>query len=118
MGRTSAMLEPVAYDRETSSISVQSERRKIPRRPVKGHAMAIFSGGPSVGTLTRVELLDASWLGIGVKSPVPVELGAGVSLVPEDSMWPRQTGIVVRCERDDDGWYRLGLSSRMSKAAA
>lgn len=118
MGRTSAMLEPVAYDRETSNISVQSERRKIPRRPVKGHAMAIFSGGPSVGTLTRVELLDASWLGIGVKSPVPVELGAGVSLVPEDSMWPRQTGIVVRCERDDDGAYHLGLRSKLNRAAA
>jgi hypothetical protein len=115
MGRTSAMLEPVAA---VGEITVQSERRKIPRRPIKGHAMAVFSGGPTVGTLTRVELVDASWLGIGVKSPVPVELGAGVSLVPEDSMWPRQTGIVVRCEEGDDGMYHLGLRSKLNRAAA
>jgi hypothetical protein len=124
MGRTSAMLEPTDSGNDgvalagDSQISLQPERRKIPRRQIKGGAMAVFSGGPTVGRVTRVELVDASWKGIGIKSPTPAELGAGVSLVPEDAMWPRQTGVVVRCERDDDGWYRLGLSSRATKAAA
>jgi hypothetical protein len=32
-------------------------------------------------------------------------------------MWPRQVGVVVRCERQEDGTYSLGLLSRKAKAA-
>jgi len=93
------------------------DRRRIPRRPIAGAAMAVFSSGPGAGTVARVNLLDASWTGIGVKSPIAVPPGSSCSLVPESAMWPRQVGIVVRCESDGDG-YRLGLLSRMSRAAA
>jgi hypothetical protein len=33
-------------------------------------------------------------------------------------MWPRQTGIVVRCEPTSDGHYRIGLLSKRNKAVA
>jgi hypothetical protein len=93
------------------------DRRGIPRRPIAGRAMAVFTSTNGAGTLVRVELLDASWQGIGVRSPVPVAPGASVSLTPEDAMWPRQIGIVVCCEKNGDG-FRLGLRSRLAQAAA
>jgi hypothetical protein len=97
---------------------ISSDRRKLPRRAMTGGAMAVFSNGIGAGTLARVELLDASWTGIGVKSPIPVDPGAGVSLVPDSPMWPRQTGIVVRCSEDPQGGYRVGILSRSRRAAA
>lgn len=97
--------------------TLRFDRRKLPRRPISGRAMAVFTEGNSVGRLVRVELVDASWTGIGVRTSEPVAVGASCSLTPEDAMWPRQVGIVLRCERDGEGW-RVGLQSRMAKAAA
>ena len=99
------------------SLRIASERRRIPRREVKGGAMAVFASGRGAGTLTRVELLDASWNGMGIKSPVMVEPGTSVSVIPEHAMSPRQVGIVVRCEKIEEG-YRLGLMCRVQKAVA
>lgn len=93
------------------------DRRKLPRRPINGHAMAVFTDTNGPGKLMRVELVDASWVGIGVRTSDPIRLGASCSLTPEDSMWPRQVGIVLRCEKDGEG-YRVGLQSRQAKAAA
>lgn len=97
---------------------IERERRKTPRRVMNGGAMAVFSTGIGAGTLVRVEVLDASWTGIGLRCPVEVAPGASVSIVPDDALWPRQTGIVVRCEPDAQGGYRVGLLSRKQKAAA
>jgi hypothetical protein len=100
-----------------AQLKLQHERRKVPRREVKGGAMAVFSSGRGAGTLARVELLDASWTGLGVVSPMEVEPGTSVSVIPEHAMSPRQIGIVVRCEKFEDGW-RLGLQCRTQKAVA
>lgn len=97
--------------------SYKFDRRALPRRPIAGHAMAVFSTGSTAGRLARVKLTDASWSGIGLTSSEPVELGASVSLTPEDAMWPRQVGVVVRCEKTEDG-YGIGLLSRQARAAA
>lgn len=102
---------------DNAQLKIQHERRKVPRREVKGGAMAVFSSGRGAGTLARVELLDASWTGLGVVSPMEVEPGTAVSVIPEHAMSPRQVGIVVRCEKFDDGW-RLGLQCRTQKAVA
>jgi len=99
------------------TLTMTDDRRNLPRRPIKGYAMAVFSTGPVSTKIARVELVDASWTGIGVKTADPVDLGVSVSLTPEDAMWPRQTGVVVRCERVEDGTYHLGLLSRQAKAA-
>jgi hypothetical protein len=100
-----------------SGNTIEFDRRKLPRRPVSGHAMAVFTENNGPGKLTRVELLDASWVGFGVRTSEPVAVGALCSLTPEDAMWPRQVGIVLRCDRDGDG-YRVGLQSKLAKAAA
>jgi hypothetical protein len=92
-------------------------RRKLPRRPISGGAMAVFTENNGPGRLMRVELVDASWTGIGLRTSERIALGAACSLTPEDAMWPRQVGIVLRCEKDGEG-YRVGLQSRLAKAAA
>ena len=97
--------------------SLAFDRRKLPRRPISGSAMAVFSQNNGPGRLMRVELVDASWSGIGVRTSEPIALGAACSLTPEDAMWPRQVGMVLRCEKDGEG-YRVGLQSRLAKAAA
>lgn len=103
--------------RPFDSAAQQHDRRKLPRRPISGGAMAIFSDGPGVGSLTRVDLIDASWTGLGVRCESPVSPGACVSLVPEASMMPRQTGVVVRCDQVN-GAYHLGIRCRVAKAVA
>lgn len=95
----------------------QSDRRRVPRRPMPGGGMAVFSNSFGAGTLVRVDLIDASWTGVGIKSPVRVEPGSSFSLVPDSPMWPRQTGIVVRCEEAEEGFV-VGLLSKRSRAVA
>src|ERR1044071_3074070 len=97
--------------------TLKFDRRKLPRRAIQGHAMAVFTEGAGAGRLVRVELVDASWTGIGVRTSAPVAVGASCSLTPEDAMWPRQVGMVLRCEKDGEGW-RVGLQSRMARAVA
>ncbi|GEM_PF-846372 len=104
-------------DIEPSVLSFPRERRKLPRRVVKGNAMAIFASGRGAGTLTRVELLDASWTGLGLKSTMVVEPGTSVSVIPEHAMSPRHVGIVVRCEAVEGG-YHVGLMCRVQRAVA
>lgn len=98
-------------------LTIPMERRRAPRVPIGGGAMAIFSDGGVAGTLTRVALLDASHTGLGVLSPAPVRPGSSFSLVPDSAAAPRQIGMVVRCEREEGG-YRLGLRGRVAKAVA
>jgi hypothetical protein len=99
------------------TLRFERERRSVPRRPVKGHAMGVFSDGHAATKLMRVELVDASWTGIGVICSEPLEIGMTASLTPEDAMWPRQTGVVVRCDPCEDG-YHVGLLSRQRRAVA
>ena len=111
------MNEPHA-DQPELKLTVARERRRAPRVSVKGSAMTIFSSGLAAGMLTRVDLVDASHTGLGVTSPIEVAPGTSFSLIPEAVAWPRQIGIVVRCEKDESGGYRLGLRSRFAKAVA
>jgi hypothetical protein len=84
---------------------------------MQGGAMAIFSSGAAVGTLTRVALIDASHTGFGVLSPTPVRIGSSFSLIPEAIASPRRIGMVVRCEETEEG-YHLGLKTHVQRAVA
>lgn len=108
----------VAMPKDEFMGTIEMERRKTPRRPINSGAMAVFSSQPGAGTLARVDVIDASWTGIGVRSPIAVDRGSSVSLVPESPAWPRQIGVVVRCEPDDEGGYRLGILSKRQRAVA
>ncbi|GEM_PF-1528965 len=93
-------------------------RRRLPRKIMKGGAMAIFTRSLCAGSVVRVELTDGSHTGLGLKSPVPVEPGTSFTLIPDQAMMPRAVGIAVRCERLEDGQYAVGLRTRQGAVAA
>ncbi len=92
------------------------ERRTNPRAKVSGQAMAVFSNPSGAGSLTYVSLLDASTAGLGVMSPIPVDVGTSFSIVPETGNFPRAVGTVVRCEKFEES-YRLGLATAARRVA-
>jgi hypothetical protein len=79
--------------------------------------MAVFAQGQSAGTLTRVEILDTSFHGVALKSPLRVDPGTSISLIPDNNAQPRQIGIVVRCTEEGSA-YTLGVQCRLAKSAA
>ncbi len=93
------------------------DRRRQARRDLAGAALAVFTDSSAAGKLARVTLIDSSHGGMGVSTQCSVEPGASFSLMPETGTWPRQVGIVVRCDKNATG-YVLGLRSRMVRAAA
>ena len=98
--------------------ALPSERRKVPRKKFDQPAMAVFATGLTAASLARVMITDASHTGMGFISPVMVEPGTSVSVMPEHPMWPRQTGIVVRCSAREDGTFAVGIMTRRANAAA
>ena len=94
------------------------DRRRLPRKVMKGHAMAVLTQGLCAASVVRIELQDGSHTGLGIKSPVPVEPGTSFSLIPEHPMMPRAVGIAVRCEKIAEGHYHIGLKTRMGAMAA
>ncbi len=100
------------------SDSFQFNRRRDERRAIDGDAVAVFTETIGPGKIVSVSLLDASETGLGVRSSVPVAPGAAFSLMSDRSVRPRHVGIVVRCERETDGSYRVGLRSKPSPVAA
>jgi len=93
------------------------DRRRLPRKEMKGFAMAVFTQGACAGTVVRVELVDGSHTGLGIKCPIEITLGSSFSLIPEHPMMPRAVGLAVRCE-DAEGGFRIGLRTRLGVVAA
>ncbi|MBL9000360.1 MAG: hypothetical protein JNK25_04420 [Phycisphaerae bacterium] len=105
------------FDPGDAPESLPFDRRRLPRKVMSGFAMAVFTAGISAGTVVRVELIDGSHTGLGIRCPIPIEPGASFSLIPEDRMMPRQVGIAVRCEEEGDQFH-LGLRMRRNLMAA
>ena len=93
------------------------ERRRLPRKVMKGGGVAVFTHDHCAGTVVRVELIDGSHTGLGILSPIAIEPGTSFSLIPDHAMMPRAVGIAVRCEKVDGG-YHIGLRTRIGSAAA
>lgn len=70
--------------------------------------MAAFYDDDGAISLTRVDLVDSSRLGIGLISPTQVEPGVRVCLYSGSWPLPHRSGIVTRCVPDGDS-FRLGL---------
>ena len=107
----------VSSDPDEGPESLPFDRRRLPRKVMSGFAMAVFTAGIYAGTVVRVELIDASHTGLGIRCPIPVEPGASFSLIPEDRMMPRQVGVAIRCEGDGEQFH-LGLRMRRNLMAA
>ncbi|MFZ4573137.1 MAG: PilZ domain-containing protein [Phycisphaerales bacterium] len=115
--RIASTVFPSGLAGERRDDPLRFDRRRAERHGVGGEAVAVFTDEPGPGKILKVCLLDASESGLGVRSPVPIAPGAAFSLMPDKTVWPRHVGIVVRCERDGDG-YKLGLRSKAPRTAA
>jgi hypothetical protein len=98
--------------------SLRFNRRRLPRKILKGGAVAVFTQSFCAGSVVRVELSDGSHTGLGVTSPVPVEPGTTFSLIPDHPMMPRAVGVAVRCQPLEDGTYMVGLRTRVGAMVA
>ena len=91
------------------------ERRREPREAADGSLAASYSGDGRVG-ITRLELVDRSAGGMGVRARVRIEPGMIVTVCPEGSNIPWLAGRAVRCESEGDG-YRVGVAFDSRRAA-
>lgn len=110
------LLGPMLQTSDVGDLA-ETDRRRVPRRHVHGSALAVFDGNGSLGALVRVAMLDESLGGVGVLSPVPVEVGSRFSLIPESGIGLRQIGEVMHCDFTNEG-YRLGLRNRTLRSVA
>lgn len=92
------------------------ERRAEGREAVGGEAMAAFYDEDGALSLTRVELVDESVHGMGLRSPVRVEAGVRFSLHAHGRRLAHTTGMVARCEAAGEKW-RVGLRCDPKRAA-
>ncbi len=98
--------------------SLRFNRRRLPRKVLKGGAVAVFTEAFCAGSVVRIELTDGSHTGLGVTSPVAIEPGTTFSLIPDHPMMPRAVGVCVRCQRLENGTYAVGLRTRMGAMVA
>jgi hypothetical protein len=106
----------IAARREPDLAALRLERRLAERRPVRGGAMAAFFDEDGALSLTRVELVDASGGGMGLRCPVAVEPGVRFSLYSGTIPLPHTTGVVARCEEEGEE-FRVGLRCDRRMAA-
>lgn len=91
-------------------------RRAGVRKRVQGEALA--AGYGRAGSITtRVVLIDASYSGIGVDSPIEFEVGTEIKLHFNGQVLAGRQGLVARCDPCDEG-YRVGIDTASASAAA
>ncbi|MFN7021562.1 MAG: PilZ domain-containing protein [Phycisphaerales bacterium] len=91
------------------------ERRREEREAADGSLAASYSGEGRVG-ITRLEVVDRSASGMGVRSRVKIDPGMIVTVCPDGSKIPWLAGRAVRCETEGDG-YRVGILFDSRRAA-
>jgi hypothetical protein len=96
--------------------SFKLDRRRELREPILGTAMAAFGDEIAGVVLTRIELVDRSRSGFGLRSPVAIEPGQRVAIYPGDSALARVGGTVMRCQHVGDR-YSLGIRADLRPAA-
>lgn len=91
------------------------ERRACRRTRVHGEAQIEFDLADHASVAGRVQFIDASVSGLGVRCTEPAPVGSRFTLFPDKVRASSWTGEVVRCVAAD-GAYTLGLA--LSAAAA
>ena len=109
---------PIAeqYQPDDSLDPIPLERRSCPREKARGALTAALAADAGTGMLTRIELVDASDMGVGFVSPLRASVGTCVELYADDPRTAVYAGVVARCEPMPGG-YRIGLKCRMRIAA-
>lgn len=92
------------------------DRRHDERAGISGDGLAAFVDGEGGAKVCKVEFIDASAFGLGVRCGIPVSPGSRFTLRPEKGLSQSHSGVVARCTRDGE-LYRLGLKLSLAVAA-
>ena len=92
------------------------DRRYDERQSIAGDGIAAFVDGEGGAKVCKVEFVDASGMGLGIRCGIAVTPGARFTLRPDSGLSQAHAGIVSRCSPDGEG-YRLGLKLFLAKAA-
>lgn len=93
------------------------ERRVAEREAHEGNVVASYSDGAGRSGITHLEMVDRSRGGLGARSRVKIEPGMRVVICPEGSTVPWVGALAARCEREEGGWWRVGLVMDSARAA-
>ena len=93
------------------------ERRCEKRHGAEGALSASYSNGRDRFGITRLELVDRSARGLGVRTRVRIEPGEMVTICPEGSTIPWVSARAVRCV-EGEGEFVVGLQYCAGAAAA
>lgn len=93
------------------------ERRGEVREAHEGRLIASYTDGATRSGITHLELVDRSAGGMGARSRVRIEPGMIVTICPEGSTVPWVSARAARCEREEGGWWRVGLEMAGMRAA-
>lgn len=92
------------------------DRRHDERQSIVGDGIAAFVDGEGGAKVCKVEFVDASGMGLGIRCGIAITPGARFTLRPDSGLSQAHAGVVSRCSRDGEG-YRLGLKLFLAKAA-
>lgn len=92
------------------------DRRHDERAGLSGDGLAAFVDGDGGAKVCKVEFVDASALGLGVRCGIAVSPGSRFTLRPERGLSQAHSGVVARCTKDGEQ-YRLGLKLYVAAAA-
>lgn len=101
---------------DTTDLTLRFDRRRGPRQPISGSAVAVFHRPGRAPLLTSVRVADHGPGGLGVYSDAEIKPGTFFNLYPDDPSQPRRNGRVVRCQKLSTS-FRLGLQFQQSLAA-
>ena len=85
------------------------ERRKSLRLDMEHHLVTIW--GPNQSSMKQVVCVDVcnGGVSLNVDTPITVDTVIDVMLTPADTESPKRKAKVLRCIKQDTGWYLIGL---------
>ncbi len=104
----SAARDPYKLERRGDERIACAERLRV---------LASYSDGATRSGITHLELVDRSAGGMGARSRVKIDPGMIVTICPEGSTVPWVSARAARCEREEGGWWRVGLEMAGMRAA-
>lgn len=104
-----------AWARNAEERIRKNDRRRGERATIAGEGIAAFVDGEGGAKVCRIDFIDASGGGIGIRCGIAITPGSRFTIRPDSGLTQAVGGTVARCIQDGE-CFRLGL--KLYKAAA
>jgi hypothetical protein len=99
---------PLAVDQRSLSGELKLDKRMFPRKVLDQQMTAVYTDEDGQRGMTRIGIIDGSWVGLGAISPKRLDVGTVLDFCAPGVPVLTRRGEVVRCEPVNTG-YRLGI---------